>query len=183
MNLNCDCFPNSSHLNILTTVSNSIVQHGAAKSEAEDPERRLTVEGTKTVERMAEHLSSLTLHLDRIEHSNKERARQTAEIMAAHLGPAAGTRQITGMAPNDDVGPMHERLQNESRSLMIVGHVPYLSQLLSMLLGVQKEHTVVNFQMGGVVHLLREDNGEWRLRWILFPELLSETTTQHQSAA
>jgi phosphohistidine phosphatase len=160
-----------------------LVQHGAAKSDAEDPQRRLTAEATKTLERMAEHLSALRLGIVRIEHSDKERARQTAEIIAAHLCPAEGTRQVNGMAPNDDVGPMRKRLQNESKSLMVVGHLPYLSRLVSVLLGVQQDRTLVTFQMGGVVHLERDDNGEWRLHWILVPELLSELTAQHQSAA
>jgi phosphohistidine phosphatase len=160
-----------------------LVQHGAAKSDAEDPQRRLTAEGAKTVERMAEHLSVLRLRVVRIEHSDKERARQTAEIMAAHLCPAEGTRQVTGMAPNDEVGPMRERLQDESESLMMIGHLPYLSRLVSVLLGVQQDRTLVTFQMGGVVHLERDDNREWRLRWILVPDLLSELTTLHQSVA
>jgi phosphohistidine phosphatase len=160
-----------------------LVQHGAAKSEAEDPQRGLTAEGTKTVERMAEYLSQVKLHLDRIEHSDKQRARQTAEIMAAHLRPAEGTRQVASLAPNDDVRPVRERLQNESGSLMIVGHLPYLSRLLSTLLGAQQDRVLVTFQMGGVVHLEREDDGEWRLRWMLVPELLSERATQQQSAA
>ena len=58
-----------------------LVQHGAAKSEAEDPQRRLAAEGMETVERMAEYMSSLT-----------------------------GTRQVAGMAPNDDVVPIREQL-------------------------------------------------------------------------
>jgi phosphohistidine phosphatase len=160
-----------------------LVQHGAAKSDAEDPRRRLTAEGAKTVERMAEHLSVLRLRVVRIEHSDKERARQTAEIMAAHLYPAEGTRQVSGMAPNDEVGPMRERLQDESESLMMIGHLPYLSRLVSVLLGVQQDRTLVTFQMGGVVHLERDDNREWRLRWILVPDLLSELTTLHQGVA
>ena len=160
-----------------------LVQHGAAKSEAEDPQRSLTTEGTKTVERMAKYLSSLRLHVVRIEHSNKERARQTAEIIAAHLRPEGGTRQVAGITPNDDVGPMRERLQNESGSLMSVGHLPYLSQLVSVLLGVRHDRTLVAFQMGGVVHLERDDSGEWRLRWILPPELLSERKSLQRNTA
>ena len=62
-----------------------LVQHGAAKSEAEDPQRGLTDEGQRTVERMADFLAALRLPLDRIEHSEKMRARQTAEILAARL--------------------------------------------------------------------------------------------------
>jgi hypothetical protein len=37
-----------------STLQLYLVQHGAAKSEAEDPQRRLTAEGTLTVERTAE---------------------------------------------------------------------------------------------------------------------------------
>jgi len=160
-----------------------LVQHGAAKSEAEDPQRRLTTEAMKTVEGIAEYLSSLILRVDRIEHSGKERARQTAEIMAAHLCPEGSTRQVAGISPNDDVGPMRERLQNESGSLMIVGHLPYLSRLLSVLLGAQPDRMLVAFQMGGIVHLERADQGEWRLRWILAPELLSERNREQRNAA
>ena len=57
-------------------------------------------------------------------------------------------------------GPMRERLQNESGSLMIVGHLSYLSRLLSVLLGVQQDRALVAFQMGGVVHLENEHSGE-----------------------
>jgi type I restriction enzyme M protein len=57
-----------------------LVQHGTAKNEAEDPKRSLTNEGRRTVERVGEHLAAVGLALDRIEHSDKLRARQTAEI-------------------------------------------------------------------------------------------------------
>ena len=69
-----------------------LVQHGASKSESDDPQRGLTDEGRQTVEQMADHLSLLELALDRIEHSEKLRARQTAEIMAERLRPRQGTK-------------------------------------------------------------------------------------------
>src|SRR2546425_809987 len=112
-----------------------LVQHGAAKTEAEDPQRGITEEGRRAVERTADFLAALRLPLDRIEHSEKLRARQTAEILAARLRPAEGTRQIAGIAPNDDVEPMRARLAKESKNLMLVGHLPYLSRLLARLLG------------------------------------------------
>ena len=76
-----------------------LVQHGAAKTEAENPQRSLTEGGMRTVERMGEHLAALALALDRIEHSDKLRARQTAEILAAKLRPANGTVQVPGLLP------------------------------------------------------------------------------------
>lgn len=149
-----------------------LVQHGAAKSAAEDPQRGLTEEGRRTVERLAEFLLPQELSLERIEHSEKLRARQTAEILAARLRPAAGTKQITGMAPNDDVEPMLTRLEKESKNVLLVGHLPYLSRLVARLLGLQADRAVVRFQMGGVVRLDRDATGQWVVRWLLVPELL-----------
>lgn len=150
-----------------------LVQHGAAKSETEDPTRGLTEEGRQAVERMADFLLTLGLRLDRIEHSEKLRARQTAEILAARLRPPEGTRQVAGLAPNDDVEPMRTRLQKESKNLMLVGHLPCLSRLVARLLGLEADRAVLQFQMGGVVRVDRDANGQWALRWMLVPELLS----------
>ncbi len=149
-----------------------LVQHGAAKTEAEDPHRGLTDEGRRTVERLGEHLAVLGLALDRIEHSDKLRAQQTAEILAAKLHPANGTAQVSGLAPNDDVEPTRLRLNEEARNLMLVGHLPHLSRLVSRLFVLERDQTLVRFQMGGVVKLDRDDAGRWVLRWIFTPELL-----------
>jgi len=149
-----------------------LVQHGAAKTEAEDPQRGLTDEGRRTVERMAEFLSSLRLQVDCIEHSEKLRARQTAEILAAHLKPAEGTRQVARIAPNDDVEPMRVRLEKESKNLMLVGHLPHLSRLVARLLGLAADRTLVQFHMGGVVRIDRGETGIWVIEWALVPELL-----------
>jgi phosphohistidine phosphatase SixA len=40
-----------------------LVQQGAAESGAEDPQRRLTAEGSRTVERMAKYLAALKLRI------------------------------------------------------------------------------------------------------------------------
>jgi phosphohistidine phosphatase len=148
-----------------------LVQHGAAKSETEDPERRLTDAGRRSVERIAGFLESLHISVDRIEHSGKPRARQTAEILAARLHPVGGIHEVAGIAPNDDVEPMRSRLENESQKLMIVGHLPYLSRLLARLLDLDANHAVVGFQMGGLVRVDRDDRGRWGVRWVLPPEL------------
>ena len=149
-----------------------LVQHGAAQSETEDPLRGLTDEGRRNVERVAEFLAPLRLSLDRIEHSDKLRARQTAEILAAQLRPVEGLKEIAGLAPNDDVGPMYARLHRESKLLMLVGHLPYLSRLLTRLLELEENQAVVRFQMGGVVRLDRGETSQWVVRWALTPELL-----------
>jgi phosphohistidine phosphatase len=150
-----------------------LAQHGAAKTEAEDLQRGLTDEGRRTVERVGEHLAKCGVALDRIEHSDKLRARQSAEILAAKLHPAHGTVQVSGLAPNDDVEPTCVRLNQETGTVMLVGHLPHLGRLVSRLCSLRAEHALVRFQMGGVVKLERDASGRWVLCWMFTPDLLS----------
>jgi cold shock protein len=50
--------------------------------------------------------------------------------------------------------------------------------------GEHVEYDTVQGQKGlQAVNVRPADNGEWRLGWILVPELLSERTSQHRNAA
>jgi len=55
---------------------------------------------------------------------------------------------------------------------MLVGHLPHLSRLASRLICGDEERKVVSFQMGGVVCLERDAEGNWSVRWALTPELV-----------
>lgn len=149
-----------------------LVQHGASKLEAEDPQRPLNEDGVRTVGRVAAHLARLHIPLDAIEHSDKLRARQTAEILNSQIRPGRDARQVPGLAPNDDPAITAARLQNEACNLMLVGHLPHLSRLASTLLGLPPDQPAVRFQMGGCACLERDADGKWALRWMLVPELL-----------
>jgi len=149
-----------------------LVQHGASKSEAEDPQRSLTDDGRRTVEKMADYLAGAGVSVDRIKHSDKLRAHQTAEILAASLKPQNGIEQVPGMAPNDDVSAMRINLHSETENVMLAGHLPYLSRLLSSLLLVDENRPLIEFRMGGVVCLGRTDNAQFRILWALTPDLL-----------
>ena len=151
-----------------------LVQHGAAKSEAEDPQRGLTEEGRRTVEQLADFLTPLQLSIDRIENSGKLRAKQTAEILAGPLRPREGTKETSGMAPNDEVEPIRSRLQTETKNVMLVGHLPYLSRLAMRLLGLKEDHNAVEFRMGGLVRLDRRETGAWMVHWMIMPDLLAQ---------
>jgi phosphohistidine phosphatase len=55
---------------------------------------------------------------------------------------------------------------------MIVGHLPFLSKLTSLLLtGHESSYTVV-FRNAGIVCLDYSDN-QWHLDWVVIPEILS----------
>ncbi len=149
-----------------------VVQHGEAKTEAEDPQRSLTDRGRHIVERMARFLEPLNLGLQVIEPSDKLRARQTAEILAARLRPAHGTSQAPRLAPKDDIEPTYSRLQSETATLMLVGHLPFLGRLANRLLAVPTDRPAVQLQVGGAVRLDRDEQGAWIVRWVAPPEVL-----------
>jgi phosphohistidine phosphatase len=110
-----------------------LVQHGEAKPESEDPERSLTDRGTQTVGRMAGWAARLGIKVNEIRHSGKRRAEQTATIFAKHLNAEKGVLAVKGLNPMDDVTPFAASLQGEQESMMLVGHLPHLSRLVSFL--------------------------------------------------
>ena len=110
-----------------------LVRHGEAKPKDEDPERGLTLLGADAVARMAAWAAGAGIRVDEIRHSGKLRAQQTAEIFAQHLSNAPIPQVVSGLAPNDDVEPIAQQLEGASRPIMLVGHLPFLESLTSLL--------------------------------------------------
>ena len=150
-----------------------LAQHGEAASEAEDPARPLNQRGREDVERVARHAATLGLRIAEIRHSDKLRARQTAEIFARHLSPSRGIRETDGMAPEDAPGKAMAAIQAAVEPLMLVGHLPHLRRLVSSLLVGDADREIVRFRNGAIVCLVQAGE-EWRLQWILTPELVPE---------
>jgi len=86
------------------------------------------------------------------------------------------------MAPNDDVSAMRISLHSEAEDVMLVGHLPYLSRLLSSLLLVDENRPLVEFRMGGVVCLGRTENAQFSILWALTPDLLEAPSDLRQAA-
>jgi len=151
-----------------------LVQHGESQPEEIDPERRLTENGARAVQRVADFLrTSGGLHVDAIWHSGKARAQQTAEL----LGPATragegALMQHDGLAPKDAVEPIKRELEQGNSNVMIVGHLPFLGRLAALLLTGNADNEVVAFQLGCVVNLNRDDACRWKLEWMIVPKLL-----------
>ncbi len=149
-----------------------LVQHGEAKPEQEDPARPLTDRGRREVERVALAVKCSGVEIAEIVHSGKLRAQQTAELLAAVLPPARGVRAVAGLAPMDDLAAARALLDRAEAPAMLVGHLPHLSRLTSLLLVGDPTREIVSFRMGAIVCLGR-DEATWRLKWILTPELIT----------
>ncbi len=146
-----------------------LAQHGKAFSEAEDPERRLTPEGIAETEKVAAFLARAGVKVREVVHSGKARARQTAEIFARHLGASA--RAEEGLNPNDDPATWATRADELAEDIFIVGHLPHLSRLASLLMVGDPQRELVKFRYSGVLKLERGEAG-WRVAWYITPELV-----------
>lgn len=108
-----------------------LVQHAEAKKEEEDRSHPLTDRGRGDISRVANFLKGLSIIVKVIKHSDKLRAEQTAQELVKGLVATEGLERTLGIGPNDDVKPLRETLAKTQGNIVIVGHLPYLSKLLS----------------------------------------------------
>ncbi len=149
-----------------------LVQHAEAKPEEEDPARDLTDKGRLEIENVAHHLKRLNVQVRQIFHSGKTRAETTAKVLAWHLKPPAGVSEASGLAPLDDPEVWADRVAPLDEDILAVGHLPHLGKLAALLMTGDKERSVVNFRMGGVVRLKRLAAGQWAVDWMVLPEII-----------
>ena len=150
-----------------------LVQHGEAEAKSSAPERPLTAAGTATVEKMATWAAKIGVKVDQIRHSGKLRAQQTGTILANRLEPREGVAEYPGLGPNDDVQPVADALDSCSYPVMVVGHLPFLSRLASLMLANDLQRELVRFRNAGLVGLVREAEG-WKVSCVVPPEWVVE---------
>ena len=149
-----------------------LVQHAKALPKQQDPERPLTDEGRAELKRVAAFAAqSGQVRIGRIWNSGKTRAAQSAQILADALMPPLGVRSAEEMDPGDPPQLWGERLPEMSQDVMLVGHMPHLSRLASLLLTGDPEREVVRFE-NGVIVCLEHDGQRWALSWAVTPSLI-----------
>ena len=153
-----------------------LVRHGKALAKEVDPEKSLSEEGRAEIERVGRVLHRCGVEVQTLLHSNKARARETAEIMASCLDSGLVPQETAGLTPLDGVHEMVARIQRSHGGLMIVGHLPHLVKLTSVVLGVPETTALVEFKPGGVVCFEGSSGGGWAIAWVLAPELIKGLT-------
>ncbi len=150
-----------------------LMQHGKPVSKQENPEKPLSAQGRADMERMGAFLKRSGVIVDGIFHSGKTRARQTAEIISAMLLPGKEPEEKKGLAPLDDAKLIFNEILQLQGDFMIVGHLPHLAKLTSLLITGSESNSVVSFQQGGVVCCKPdEETKEWHIAWMLVPEII-----------
>ena len=149
-----------------------LVRHGDAVSSSVDPQRPLSEQGMADIRRIASFVRPLGISVEHIWHSGKPRAAQTAEILAGAVEVAKDCSSRDDLGPNSDASTVADELEAYDTDLMIVGHLPFLWNLASLLTTGRETADVVAFSTGAIACLKRRSPGVWQIDWMVSPELL-----------
>lgn len=147
-----------------------LMQHGESVSKEVDLDRPLTTRGERDVRQVADFMKQAGVSVNRILHSGKTRARQTAEILASVLLADGNIAAIEGIAPNDPVESFAATIIADEADLLIVGHLPFLARLVSWLITYDADQPLVACQPGSVICLEQNESLNWQIIWMVRPD-------------
>ena len=148
-----------------------LVQHAEAVDKSVDPERPLTDKGRADTVRVAAYAAKHAgLAVLAVTHSGKLRARQTAELFALEIEALQGVVPVKDLEHNADPAIWAERLGLMDDDVILVGHLPNLSRLASLLVCGDPDKEVVEFRNAGLVCLKKKSPRDWTISWIILPE-------------
>lgn len=160
-----------------------LLRHGLAGKAVEprgsgDSERPLTREGKLKMRRIAKGIKALGLSFDVILSSSYTRARQTAEIVADALKVRKRLVFSETLTPDGSSKDLVELLMgvDPARSeVLLVGHEPYMSEIISLLVSGERGLDV-EMKKGGICKISAESLRHGRcakLEWLLTPKQLA----------
>lgn len=154
-----------------------LMRHGLAVEpgtpDIADDDRPLTKVGEKRVREMAEGLRLLDPDLQRIVSSPLPRALRTAEIVAEVLHARSILVSEDALRADRDAASIRSWLENQAEErMLIVGHNPAVSELLSLLLLGRSEPLICDLRKAGVAALRADESGALRLDWLARPRLV-----------
>ncbi len=143
----------------------------------DDSDRPLTDKGMAKLRRVTRGMRALDLSFDLILTSPYLRALQTAEIVAADVGARKTLERTPHLAPDGDPRALIDLVRSRSGArarVLVVGHEPYLSQLVSVLVSGD-EHATITMRKAGLCKLAAQSLRYARcasLEWVLPPAFL-----------
>ena len=158
-----------------------ILRHGLAgdrdsREYPNDAERPLTSEGEEKMWKIAKGMKALGLEFDLVLSSPYVRTKQTAEIVAEYLKAEKKLEFSKALEPGGDPAELMRFLNHRHRlkGPLLVGHEPYLSSLISMLIS-GSPRAYITMKKGGLCKLSADGLKYDRcasLRWLFTPKQL-----------
>jgi len=93
--------------------------------------------------------------------------------LALALLPEGQPQVHAGLGPKDSLEKVSPEIAFWSVDTLIVGHLPYLGRLASLLLASDPNRPLLAFQPGSMACLEKVAKGGWALVWMVRPELLA----------
>lgn len=157
-----------------------ILRHGIAvecgtPGFEKDADRPLTSKGERKLWRAAEAMKAMELEFDLILSSPLLRARQTAEIVAGSFKAQKKLKFSDDLKPGGSEKKLIEslnKLEPQPENILLTGHEPYLSGLISLLVGGDAG-LPVELKKGSLCKLAVEELRPGRcatLQWLLTPK-------------
>jgi phosphohistidine phosphatase len=112
------------------------------------------------------------VEISRVVHSGKIRARETAEVLGKFLAQGVEINELAGLNPLDSVTAFAEQIIESKLDTLVVGHLPFMAELVSILISGAEEKDLVAFLPGTLACLASDENGEWKIEWMIRPGLL-----------
>lgn len=144
-----------------------LMRHGLASDISVDPEQGLSDTGRQDVRRLADRLKQKGMTFAQVLHSNKARARQTAEIMRHTLSANAASNVHTAIKPNDNPDVLVADIDGWQQDTLIVSHLPFLPNLLNRLVGPSSVD--IAFHPATVVCIRGDMDSGWETEWTESP--------------
>lgn len=150
-----------------------------------DSDRPLSGAGRKKMQRIARGMRALKMRPDLILSSPYLRARQTAELVAREFEAGSVLELSALLEPGGDPEELMNLLGGQyasAGSVMLVGHEPSLSELISMLLS-GGDRMAVTMKKGGLCKLTLDGPRYGRcatLEWLLTPRQLTRLADSNQ---
>lgn len=148
-----------------------LVRHAIADDGQDDDKRPLSPKGKKRFKQIAAGLAALDVRFDRVLHSPKLRALETAELLTPLLRGELEVTDLLAAAPGKE---LLEQLHG--KRVALVGHEPWLSMLLAWLVTGDAGHgRGFELKKGSVARLDGDPvPGGMALTALLPPKLLRE---------
>ena len=144
-----------------------LVRHGDALSATENPQRPLSSDGRRHVEQTVRLALERSVQVPVIYHSGILRAKETAEILAKQMSIAT-VAELSGLLPEDDPAIVKADLDAAADSILLVGHLPFMSRLAGLLIHRDPERPAVEFFPATMVCCARTAT-HWSIRWVIAP--------------
>ena len=150
-------------------------RHGEASHTGPDKPSSLTPRGQADVTRMAEFLvEKKNFKINAIWHSPKTRAVQTAQIYWKVLeNPKTPMEEKISLSPDGDIHEIYnDLLHQKAGNFLLVSHLPFLPDLISLLTRDSPGAPDFNFPTSGIAAF--EFDKTFRFLWALDPGSLKK---------